>query len=1265
MFSTDLCVACFHVKKLFRILFWTVLAGAFALALLALTSSRWLPVVLPPVLERFDVELESAARLESGGIVLKELSWENDATSLSVGRATAPSFFQYAKERVSGAFTERSFVRLENIRIHIDPAVERPERKKEIARPEPVALYNQLRASVQRYGAWAPPVAVENLSVGPPDSDGEAWVSVSTAELRDFDFKAELNVTSFPRTVAVQGALAPDPATPWRAQLSLPKEGMELRLLLRTADEGLRLFSEVARGKDRITGEAFVREGESLPARATVRSDEFALDPQWLRALKLEEISALAVSELRVVWREDSYTGRLLLDGTMEAWKSNALPLEMELGLAGDTKALRIETAELTADWGRLDLSAPLTFEWKDFAIEEESVARARLDLARQPFVDATGNLEGALRLRQSKEDGPNIGFEISGRNVGYEKWQAETIEMNGRWKKERLHLNQLKIVPRDGGGGFASLNGVFDQAKGELNFEYAVELSADWAKKQLGEAPWDNSMQAAGSITGPLERPVVTGRVEPMSLLLPATAPIEVAGAFRFTELNTLAVEGAAQAGEAAIETRFEAKWKDGLLSANVSELRWTDPDYPTLELLEPMRMEYHAAASKRPIDTRIFVEAFALESENTAIRGHWDGGDTMDLLLRNLSFKRFQPWLEKEIPDIDVERVELALTERRPYLAGRVALRANERLGPDARLDLRLDGQLGGDGLWVREAEVSFSGEDSGRSPEKPDNPLVRGAFRVPLRAGFKEGTEKVYWEWIKDAPLDGKLTARSHARFSDWLQQATGLRVEDGGMDLKLGGSVADPSAVLEASAASAEWDGQVDDRSIPKVNNLLLQASAQQDVVAIDSLEFTLNDSKVAGQFSAPTEALSALLPGQDGSRKQILEASSGRIELLNWEAADWVDLLPPILRQTGSLDGTFEWEPGFDFQGALAFEGFGLRPTGVLPMIDRISGDLELEDRKLLIETASAHFGGSPVRLDGWVDATDFNDVLWEITVQGNNIPLVRTTDMILRSDLDLVASRNEKKNKPLVAGDLNLRSSTLLMEFDPLSPNTEKGPGMAPPYFSIETETLRDWRFDLALKGDSFMRVQSPYFRTNLSANLDLKGTFGQPLLTGSVRVMGGMLRFPGAKMSLDTGEAYIEPGRPEELQIDVKGLARVAPYVITMEVSQTAQDPLIQFQSTPELSNAEIVRLLSTGSLSGGGAGAVGLYLGRGLLGAGGMEGGFADRLTVNVGEEKTQSGQNTLEVIYNLSEPLDIRGKYDAFDAYNLDLIWNIYKQ
>ena len=235
----------------------------------------------------------------------------------------------------------------------------------------------------------------------------------------------------------------------------------------------------------------------------------------------------------------------------------------------------------------------------------------------------------------------------------------------------------------------------------------------------------------------------------------------------------------------------------------------------------------------------------------------------------------------------------------------------------------------------------------------------------------------------------------------------------------------------------------------------------------------------------------------------------------------------------------------------------------------------------------------------------------------------------------------------------------------MLVEFDPLSPPVRSGPSARPPFFAVEEVPFNQWALDLRIEGERFLRVRSPYFQSLISAGFDLKGTLGEPLLLGALRIEEGHLSFPGAKLRLDSGEAFIEAAEPNTLRLDVSGTARTGAHVITMQVGGSAAEPQVHFEASPPLPNTAIVRLLSTGSTTGGGAGAVGLYLGRGLLGAGGMNEGLGDRLNVDFGEETTRSGRSTLGVEYKIEEDLSLQGEYDVYDSYNTDLLWTIFEK
>ena len=147
--------------------------------------------------------------------------------------------------------------------------------------------------------------------------------------------------------------------------------------------------------------------------------------------------------------------------------------------------------------------------------------------------------------------------------------------------------------------------------------------------------------------------------------------------------------------------------------------------------------------------------------------------------------------------------------------------------------------------------------------------------------------------------------------------------------------------------------------------------------------------------------------------------------------------------------------------------------------------------------------------------------------------------------------------------------------------------------------------------------------------------------------------------------MQINEGAAFIVPSEANTIQLNFTGTAQSASHVITMEVSNTIDEPYIQFHATPELPNTAIVRLLATGTTNESGAAAIGLYLSKGFLGAGSMNETLMDRLTIDFSKKQSRSGRQTFSARIELNEDWSLKGEYDQYDAYNMDLIWHLLRR
>lgn|GEM_PF-1690982 len=1226
-----------------RILVRLLVYGLIGVSGLLVTSIWWLPLALPTFLRWGDVEVRAVERLDSGRLRLTEVDYATDSVRCSVGTLEVPSLHQYLWERFGASFSEASLIEADALVIQLLATESEPT---ESGQSDVVSIVRRVRATLAAYGQWVPPLKLGELAIR--SSDGESLFAAHAVSLRDWQLVAMVEHARLPEAVEVRASL--DPEAEWSAHLAAKNAGIDLDLLLDTASQGVDVSFELRRAAESAAGVVSFTEGNWLPVRATLKSERLSVDSKWLPPLESLQLEGAALSGIDLRWEDGRYTGVLAIEGAVVASEQPSVPLDGALEFSGDLERLRVDVLQLAADWGQLRLRQPLDIDLKDGSVTERAEFQAEVDLSKQSFLPAGGRVEASMSVAPSLTAGPNVRFKLSATDLIYDRYQVAQVDLSGRLEGSALTVDQMMVQPLGSDVGRVELSGRADLSTQDLDFKYNVSLAYDWINTMIAPVALSDALTTSGRISGRFEIPTIEGSLEPLTVESPGVTPITVSGTYRSDGWKQWSVVGAATAAGAVIDASFVTRLADGSVAVDLNRFVWADPVRPTLELQAPTRFSYQYSGVVDFPESRMVVERFRLAGPELEIEAGWNPSTGLELRLSNVTLQRLGRWVDRELPSLTIESVELSVSELRPCLIGSIGVHVESQAAGDA-VPLRVDlaAQLTTAGVTADPLQLKFA-----------DTPLLQGAISVPMT--FLIPTEgESFWKLLEAGALSGELHGSVNPALSDWLMQNTGVKVKEATVDLNVKGSLQNPIGQLDLKVASLETSIA----GIPSIDRIELVAKGEPDTIQIERFDFLINQSQVSGALSLPVDGFIEALRGDMDRRKAWLAKGAGRIELVDWRAEDWVDYLPAIIRRSGRLSGSLELKPDWDLSGSLSFKEFALRPTDSLPSVDLIGGRIDLSNRKFTVQDASAQVGGSPVKVAGWLDASDFESPLWEFAVSGLNVPLVRTTDMILRSDLDVKASHTSRSETPLISGALNLRSSTMLVEFDPLAPNVETGPRSQPPFFSITEPSIADWRFDLKVAGDSFMRVRSPYFRTQLSANFDLGGTFAEPLLIGSVRTVDGELRFPGAKMRIASGEAYIEPGQPNVVQLNFSGIAQKTSYIITMDVSQTLDDPLIQFQSTPALSNAAIVRLLTTGSTTGGGVGTVGLYLGQGLLGAGGMDEKFTDRLTVDVGEETSRTGRNTVGVRYDLSEDLFLEGGYDVYDAYNMDLIWSIFKR
>jgi translocation and assembly module TamB len=325
-----------------------------------------------------------------------------------------------------------------------------------------------------------------------------------------------------------------------------------------------------------------------------------------------------------------------------------------------------------------------------------------------------------------------------------------------------------------------------------------------------------------------------------------------------------------------------------------------------------------------------------------------------------------------------------------------------------------------------------------------------------------------------------------------------------------------------------------------------------------------------------------------------------------------------------------------------------------------------------------LTNTSANIGGQTISVSG---GAELNDGMlrpgglppFQFHLRGTNVPLVRKPGLLLRANLDVDVT-NSPPSTPIVTGTVTLRDGLFLADLQSLVPETAASPKLRPPYFSIEEKPWADWGLKMNLKGEGFLRAQTPLFHGKVSTTMKLEGTLKEPMALGEVRIDSGAVTFPFGSLDVKQGFVSLTSENPYHPQIFVTASAQRFGYEITMEATGPADSPAVRFSSMPSLTSEQIVLMLTTGQLppdtgmassTRQRAQGLALFLGKNLLSQFGLGVGGQDRLSFTSGSEISESGRPTYDVEYNLGKRWSIIGQYDRFDQFNLNLKWRAYSK
>lgn len=1196
-----------------------VLAGVGVLSLPA-----WLGVALHPVLRARGITFERYERAGYAQFRLHGVRYARGQVEFTAGQIQAPTPLVWLVQRLRGRPPQLT---ASHWKLRRQPNPHPPPTTKT------VTGVPDLQTGLQRVGPrvayWLPRA---HLSVGELSGFGPA-ITIAEADWRDLTLKvdglhAAGQVVALTIVPAADGSVHLTANTADQtARLQLAWSGLDLK-----GEVGL--WNQTARLSARFPAQGW------QPAEASLTAENWDLPAA---RVKLGAPYTRVLGGGRLLWREGAFDLSIDARATPEP-DQKAPPLEARVTARGNLHEVTVTTLAVTAPFATASLDAPITFSLDRPPAGESARLRVQADLAKMPWFDAQGRATGEVTVTAGNA-AVRQDFKMDFTGVVFRGVTMKSGQARGALRWPRLELAELK-VQLDDDSSFAS-HGAINWQTRELD---GVTVAAKLAATSL--APW-----LPGGITwtaaevhvaaeGPLAAPRHRGNLKVTALQRPPLNPVAIEASWQGSGTR-VDFTGAARAADSALEAAgvFEPR------GVELSRLQFAPDGQVAWQLAAPARVAWSPAWQ---------IDALAAAGPAGRLSLKWRGGPGggFEIVTTRFSSAWLHDWIAVTGPAWELRSLQAS---------GRVVERA---LVFDAGLTAQI-------AMAPRPAEVSVVAHGDARGIElkelrvvENERVLTQAAGRLPMVVTV-DPTPRLALD--ETAPLE--LTASTEPDSPLWatLTAFTGLQLEAPSARADLQGTLRQPRGELQVSAARLSLAPGRSRFPMPELADLALALRFDREAATLANFS-----AKLDGQ---PVQA-SGRLPMGDEAWQQLWRApakvdwrkAEARVEIPEAELAPLARRFPALVTSQGRLRARVELAPGGIFSGSLHLDGAATRPLPVLGSFQDITAELALNERVITVQKLAATLGGEPVTLDGTVTLVPDGPPRLALTLKGSNLPLVRTSGMLLRSDVDLHAD-TDAAGRTRLTGGFAVRDCLVLANVNlrTLLPTGRRGVALQPPYFAVPAEPFRDWPLAVDIRAPGAVRVRTTVYHGVASGLFHLDGTLGEPRAVGQLTVDQGQVLFPFATFRVQQGAIRLRESDPHRAVVSLNATSQRRDYQLRLEMTGELPAPNVSITSTPALEAADALLMVMTGQAPAGDNGAtksgaqrfalLGAYLSRGLFQDLGFNG--EDRLEFSAGEQVSRSGRETYDFEYKLGEHWSLTGEYDEFDAFNAGVKWRVYTE
>lgn len=123
---------------------------------------------------------------------------------------------------------------------------------------------------------------------------------------------------------------------------------------------------------------------------------------------------------------------------------------------------------------------------------------------------------------------------------------------------------------------------------------------------------------------------------------------------------------------------------------------------------------------------------------------------------------------------------------------------------------------------------------------------------------------------------------------------------------------------------------------------------------------------------------------------------------------------------------------------------------------------------------------------------------------------------------------------------------------------------------------------------DLVLQNKEPLHIQTLFLETSAGMQLHLQGQIPHVQISGAIHLLEGKILFPYKPLIIQKGALYFTPEQGTDPSLELVAQAKIRGYGITVRCSGSVKKPIVQFESSPLLTEEQILTLLLAGSAEG-----------------------------------------------------------------------------